>query len=41
MSRGLLEWNVQVISYPGATHSVSHPDGDALGKKFNLNVEKR
>ena len=26
----------QFISYPGAIHSFTNPDADALGKKFNL-----
>jgi dienelactone hydrolase len=28
----------QFISYPGATHSFTNPDADALGKKFNMPI---
>jgi dienelactone hydrolase len=28
----------RVISYPGAKHSFTNPDADALGKKFNMPV---
>ena len=28
----------RVVSYPGAKHSFTNPDADALGKKFNLPV---
>jgi dienelactone hydrolase len=28
----------QVITYPGAKHSFTNPDADALGKKFNLPI---
>jgi dienelactone hydrolase len=26
------------ISYPGAVHSFTNPDADALGKKFNIPI---
>lgn len=26
------------ISYPGAVHSFTSPDADALGKKFNMPI---
>ena len=28
--------NYQVVTYPGAQHSFTNPEADALGKKFNL-----
>jgi dienelactone hydrolase len=28
----------QFISYPGAVHSFTSPDADALGKKFNMPI---
>lgn len=28
----------RVISYPGAKHSFTNPDADALGKKFNMPI---
>jgi dienelactone hydrolase len=28
----------QFISYPGAFHSFTSPDADALGKKFNMPI---
>jgi dienelactone hydrolase len=28
----------QFISYPGAMHSFTNPDADALGKKFNMPI---
>ncbi len=28
----------RVISYPGAKHSLTNPDADALGKKFNMPI---
>ncbi|HYB20917.1 MAG TPA: dienelactone hydrolase family protein, partial [Thermodesulfobacteriota bacterium] len=28
----------RIISYPGAKHSFTNPDADALGKKFNLPI---
>ena len=30
--------NFQVISYPGAKHSFTNPEADALGKKFNIPI---
>jgi dienelactone hydrolase len=28
----------RVVAYPGATHSFTNPDADALGKKFNMPI---
>ena len=28
----------RVISYPGAKHSFTNPDADALGKKLNMPI---
>jgi dienelactone hydrolase len=30
--------DVKVISYPGAMHSFTNPEADALGKKFNIPI---
>jgi len=30
--------DVKVISYPGALHSFTNPEADALGKKFNMPI---
>ena len=29
----------EIINYPGAKHSFTHPDADTLGEKFNLPLQ--